>query len=232
MNFFEKIFFPWNASCINCNSEKPEKYGLCKKCYGLLSTLEGNRCEICLDRIDTVGLCKECLHEKPDYLRLYCDYEFSGTMRKLIHKFKIGNCRYLKYPFGEILLKSLPNDILNKCDVIVPVPSSRERMKKFGYNQALLLANELSKLTGLPVNNKTISKKSGQTKMALLNKEQRRKNIKGLYELCGEIGNKTVLLVDDICTTGETLRYCARLLKKAGASKVYAVAIARTELKY
>lgn len=66
--------------------------------------------------------------------------------------------------------------------------------------------------------------------MALLNKEERRKNIKGLYDFRGTLKNQTVLLIDDIVTTGETLRACAAELKKAGAGEIYCLAIARTDV--
>lgn len=66
--------------------------------------------------------------------------------------------------------------------------------------------------------------------MALLNKEERRKNIKGLYDIKGMVNNQTILLIDDIVTTGETLRACAAQLKKAGAGDIYCLAIARTDI--
>lgn len=230
MNFFERILFPWDACCIGCRNEKVYKYGFCETCFTELSDIEDERCPICLDRVNTKGLCSACLKERPDYEKLYSAKVYEGNLKKLLHLFKYHNARYLKHPFALLMLDSVPEDILYSITAIVPVASNKDRIKTYGYNQALILANEFSRVTGKKVLS-VLRKHPSKTNMHMLNKAERRKNIKGLYYVEGSLKGETVLLLDDICTTGETLRSCAHLLKKAGAEKVYAITVARDDIK-
>ncbi len=227
----EYFFFPWDAHCLLCKNEHVEKYGLCKDCLRELEAPDGDRCKICLDRTDTEGLCGECFALPPDYECLFSPFVFDGVLRELLHDFKFNNKRYLRYPLAQMLLDAIPQNILSECDIFIPVPMSTDRLRERGYNQTELLVRELTRLTDIPCINDALKKLPGQKHMSLLNKAERRKNIKGFYycdkKLCGE----TVLLVDDICTTGETLRTCAQELKKANAGKIYCVTVARTDLK-
>lgn len=231
MRFFERIFFPWDVCCVYCRDEHVYKYGFCRRCLESLPDLEGERCSICLDRINTHGLCAACLKEAPDYERLFSPKIYSGIIKDLIHAFKFNNARYLKYPLALLMRDALPADIAEKTDVIVPLASSKRRIKEYGYNQAMLLAKEISALINKPVFD-ILQKSSGGSNMYLLNKEERRKNIKGLYSANGTLSGETVLLVDDICTTGETLRAVSHILKKAGAGKIYALTAARDDIKF
>lgn len=230
INLIEKLFFPWDVCCNGCKSEQVYRYGLCRQCLETLKKPEGTRCEICLDKINTTGLCKACLQKQPDYQRLYCAFLFEDLGRRLIHQFKFKNKRYLKHLFAALCAEALPPEIQKACTVIVPVPLSKERRRRRGYNQAQLLAEELSQKFNIPVNTSVLTRQNGKQQTALLNKEERRKSIKGLYSAAGSLKNQTVLLMDDIVTTGETLRACAAELKKAGADAVYCLAIARTDI--
>lgn len=230
MNFFERIIFPWDACCVCCRSEKVYKYGFCENCYNSLEDFEDERCPICLDRVNTKGLCSACLKERPEYEKLYSAKVYGGSIKNLLHLFKYHNARYLKHPLALLMLDSVPKEVLDEITAVVPVASNKERIKTYGYNQALLLAKEFSSLCGkkvMPV----LRKHSSKTNMHMLNKAERRKNIKGLYFVEGSLSGETVLLTDDICTTGETLRSCAHLLKRAGAEKVYALTVARDDIK-
>lgn len=231
MNFFEKMFFPWDVCCVYCKDENVYKYGFCKSCFDSLSDSEGERCRICLDRINTRGLCAACLKEAPDYERLFAPKTYSGIYKDLLHAFKFNNARYLKHPLALLMRDALPKVIIDEISVIVPVASSKKRIKDYGYNQAMLLAKELSHLINKPVRD-ILEKSSGGSNMYQLNKEERRKNIRGLYSASGTLSGETVLLVDDICTTGETLRAVSRILKKAGAGKIYALTAARDDIKF
>lgn len=231
MSFFERMFFPWDVCCVYCKDENVYKYGFCKSCFESLADLEGERCKICLDRINTHGLCAACLKETPDYERLFAPKTYSGIFKDLIRDFKFNNARYLKHPLALLMRDALPKEIIEEINVIVPVASSRKRIKDYGYNQAMLLAKELSHLINKPVCD-ILEKSSGGSNMYLLNKEERRRNIKGLYSVKGTLSGETVLLIDDICTTGETLRSCAHLIKKAGAGKIYALTAARDDIKF
>lgn len=224
--WLEKTFFPWDASCNICNAEGQLENGLCKKCASSLKRLSGNRCEICLDLINTSGLCAECLERRPSYEKLYCAYVYTEPLKKLIYSYKFGSSQYLKHVLAPLMMLED-----NSYDYIIPVPLSPATARKRGYNQAFLLAEELSKRLNVPVLDGVLKKNNSKTAMAMLDKKERRKTIKGLFYFDKKLSGETILLVDDICTTGETLRACSRELRKAGAGKIYCACVARTDLR-
>ena len=229
IKFLMKILYPVYATCLICRNESVFRYGLCEDCFNALKELEGDRCEICLQHISTEGLCKDCFDNPPDYERLYCLYPYAPPLNTLLLSFKTAKRRYLAAPLADILMDALPKDTLALCTAIVPVPSSQKRLKERGFNQSLLLAEQLSYRTAIPVKQPLLRVKN--TRTAALKKEERRKSIKGQFQRAEAIYGDTVLLVDDICTTGETLRACAAELKKAGAKRIFCVTVTRTEPK-
>jgi ComF family protein len=115
------------------------------------------------------------------------------------------------------------------ADLFVPVPLHRRRRRERGFNQAGVLAEELSRLTGMPVLSDALSKTINIRPQTSLRSEARRANIRGAYRVARPeaVRGKTIVLVDDVCTTGSTLGECARVLRKAGAADVRGVTIAR-----
>ncbi len=232
MKFFdliEKYIFPWNATCNICNKENPENNGLCENCTLLLEKVTGQRCEICLDRIDTVGLCKNCLEKTPYFDKVFAPFVYGKNVRNLIKRFKFNNARYLKHVLAPLMLGSLPKEVIDECDLLIPVPLAKSRMRKRGYNQAELLCNELSIKTNIPVDKHTLLKNEGQKQMAKLNRSERTKSVQSYYFCSNSLENKNVILVDDIMTTGSTANECAHQLKRAGAQNVFVLVCARTD---
>jgi len=222
-----EFFFPSNVTCNVCKSEYVYKYGLCSDCFDSLKKISGNRCDICLEQIDTEGLCAECLKKKPDYTRLYCSYLFTSPMSALIIGLKDSNKQYLSSHFAEIAFDTVEN--LDRITLITFVPSSKKRLRKRGYNQSELIARELSRLTNIPYDSVLLRK--GDTKTSKLNKKEREKQIKDQFTFIKGVFDETVLLIDDVCTTGSTLRECASELKKAGAKEVFCFTVARTDYR-
>lgn len=228
IDFLAAFFDFWDTSCNICRSEHNIKNGLCTECLRKLPLINGNRCEICLDLINTKGLCKHCLEQKPDYKSLFCKYSYEDNIKSLIHKFKFGNARYL----AKVLVPLMDLESIAKLDfdVIVPVPLSVSRFKERGYNQTEELALVLSRVVNKPVRDILI-KQDRPEHMAQLNKKERFKQIKGLYSFKEKLHGENVLLIDDVCTTGATLTYCASQLKKAGSGEIYCACVARTDVK-
>ena len=227
----EKIFFPWDICCCACGEERVERLGLCASCANGLHRPEGLRCPVCLDRVDTDGFCGDCLKHRPDYERLYTCYIYEEPLKSLIRAFKFHNARYLKHAFLSMAEEALPADVIAACDVFVPVPQSRAHFRERGYNQAEVLAKAMGKAMGKAVNSKILVRKK-DTQMSKMTKEERQKAVKKEYGFIGTLHGETVLLIDDVVTTGGTVRACAEQLKKAGAGKIYVFAVARTDKKY
>lgn len=180
-----------------------------------------------MDAINTEGLCSACLHKKPDFTKLYCAYPYTPPMDELVKKFKSENKRYLRHCFAELALDTV--EVIDDITLIVPVPSSKTRLKKRGYNHAELIAKELSRLTYIPYDNILI--RLNDMKTANLKKRERTDSVKDQFDFRKSVFDETILLVDDICTTGATLRECAKVLMKAGAKEIFCFTVVRTDRK-
>ena len=225
--FIKEIIFPSCVKCLLCFREETVKYSLCADCFKKLKITNGQRCEICLDRINTEGLCKNCLNKRPFYTKLYSPYVYDTAIKELILKFKSGNNQFLKEYFALIALDSIPSEILDKCTLITNVPCSKFKLKKRGYDQAQLIAKAISEKTDIPYK-EALYRLSGE-KTALLSKKHRKKTVIDRYSFCLNVYGETVLLIDDVCTTGTTLNYCSEQLKKAGAKEIFCFTVARTD---
>lgn len=226
-SFLKEIFFPSKVKCIICENELTEKYSICSDCLEKFKIVKGQRCKVCLDKINTQGFCADCLKKRPFYTMLYSPYVYESPLKELILKYKTGNNEYLKEYFACIALDSIPEEVLDKCNLITNVPCSKEKLKLRGYDQGKVLAKEISKKTSIPYK-ETLVRLSGE-KTARLNKAKRIDSVKERYLFCDNVYGQTVLLIDDVCTTGATLRYCSEQLKTAGAKEVFCFTIARTD---
>lgn len=117
--------------------------------------------------------------------------------------------------------------IASKDPIFVPIPIHSNKQRTRGYNQAEVLANELGKRFGIPVQN--LLTRSVDTKSQFkLSKEERKQNVKGIFSLASPIPKDRVfILMDDVVTTGSTLKEAAKVLKKAGAKEVFGLAFAQ-----
>jgi len=152
---------------------------------------------------------------------------FEGTLREAIHRFKYSNRPSLAIPLGRLMACYWDEHPI-PSDVIVPVPLHLQRLRERGYNQAALLAQELSKSTGLPLWDGALKRVRQTRPQVELSAEERRENVKGAF-LCLErrVQGKRVLLVDDVCTTGATLEACSEALRAGGARSVWGFTLAR-----
>ena len=210
----------------------------------VLDLLYPPRCGGC-DRRDTL-FCDQCLDQMKPPSRnahgvrgvrsLICAGEFSGPLLTAIHNFKYESDRRLYKPLADLLHDALRESIAWKSlsaspPLLVPVPLHPAKEKARGYNQSLLLASDLASVTGWPVdqNLKRIRQTGSQV---ALNIEKRRENVRDAFEWQGEVAPRSVLLIDDVCTTGSTLSECALALNNAGTERVYVATIARATGTY
>ena len=153
-------------------------------------------------------------------------YENSVRDSLLRYKFK-GLTGYAEI-YGEILAKCVDENEIS-CDIITWVPLSRKRLRRRGYDQAGLLAEDLACRLGLPCEPLLRKRRDNPAQSGQGAYEKRRENVRGVYEAQEpeRVNGRRVLLVDDIVTTGATLSECAAVLKAAGAATVRAAAVAR-----
>ena len=152
---------------------------------------------------------------------------FDGVMRDLVHGFKYADRHDARALFGRWLAEA-GRELQPGIDVIVPVPMSRLRLFLRRFNQAAVLAGELSRHTGLAMQPQLLVRAHSARQVGLT-REQRRRNVAGTFQVpprrLADVHGRSVLLVDDVITTGATVNACARALKRAGARRVDVLAL-------
>ena len=172
-------------------------------------------------------MCVSCVaHPLPvDWCEAACEYR--GVMERILHALK-----FQRHDFLDEALAGLLETVLRArgdlaFDAIVPVPMGRAKERRRGYNQAELLARALAHRLGAGCDMTLLTRREERETQSLLPKRDRAANVRGAFAASSRVKGKAILVVDDICTTGETLRACAAVLRRAGASRVCAVTVAK-----
>lgn len=206
--------------CVACGVGIDAGY-LCGDCASSVRSIPIH-CVQCTHRVPQRGMmCGECLSHPHDLASLLIAVRYERTVRHLILAAKYRSSRgALAWMAHEIASLSLP-----AVDVVVPMPMSSSRLRERGFNQANLLAKDAVGKYGYRVD-KRLLEKASRTPQSQLTRKARLKNLRGAFSVCGEVDGLRVLLVDDVTTTGATLREAASALKKAGAVEVHGVVCA------
>lgn len=217
------LLFP--QRCIGCGSEGEV---FCLSCRTALPRIMPPLCPRCGNpQVDGL-ICSSCAGCHADIDGIRSPFRFEGVIRQAIHQLKYKHLRSLATPLGELLSEYL---VANPVpgDALVPVPLHRKRLKERGYNQSDLIARELSKITKLPVMNDCLVRQRQtppQARTATV--DERRSNVVGAFACRDErMKGKSVILIDDVCTSGATLNACAATLKTHGAGAVWGLTLAR-----
>lgn len=166
---------------------------------------------------------------------LVCAGAFGGPLREAIHHLKYENDRPLAYPLAGLIYDSLQANIKwprmqELQPAIVPVPLHKDRLRARGFNQAHLLALELSHLTAWPVDTSLSRHKSTRSQVGL-SVEDRGENVRDAFSWdSDEEPPSAVLLLDDVFTTGSTLGECVAIMRAAGAREIYVATVARARV--
>ena len=179
--------------------------------------------------LDESGRCRLCRAGVRGYDAAYSFGEYTGALRRLIHLLKYQRIATLARPLAGWLSGALP--LQERIDVIVPVPMHWLRLYSRGFNQAALLSAELARRTGLDHAPDALRRIQCATPQARLTGAARRRNVTKAFTVRqpGQVAGKRILLIDDVLTTGATLAACARELKRAGASRVVVLTLARVD---
>lgn len=178
--------------------------------------------------LDETGQCALCRLELNGFSEVFAAGAYQGALRKLIHLFKFDGVRPLARPLAGFLAQALPRE--RRFDAIVPMPLHWRRRLQRGFNQSELLAREIGRRWNVPVR-KLVRRKRATAPQAGLTGAQRRKNVQGAFAVRAEtkLNGLSILLVDDVLTTGATAGACARALRRAGAAHVALLALARRD---
>ena len=226
-NQFLQLLFP--RRCPVCDGiVQPAGEMVCVGCLPKLKLLTPPWCMRCGKKLRDEGeYCKECSDGKHDFSRGRCLYEYDSAAASL-YRFKYSGRREYAAFYGEQTVEYLGEFIRGvQPDAIIPIPLHRKRRAKRGYNQAELLAREIGKRMGIPVRTKLLLRVKNTTPLKQLNPKERQNNLKKAFLITGnDVKLKTILLVDDIYTTGSTMDEAARTLRRAGVENICYVALA------
>lgn len=220
--------FVFPPLCYGCDTEVEEGL-VCEGCRLALFTHELAVCpgcgRPCTRTAETCGQCKE----KFSLSRVRALGLYVPPFDKLIQAFKYSG----KAKVGELLGRALAalvqqDEVLSAADAVCPVPLHPARLRERGFNQSLLLAAAISMSTGIPLADFLTRTKNTATQALKTNPEARLKNLAGAFRLKPDaaVGGKSVLLVDDVMTTGATLNEAAKALQKGGAASVLGAVVA------
>ncbi len=225
MGLFEKI----------ANIIYPPKCIFCKKPLG--NDIALHICSACYAKLPFSGemLLPVLEHETDSQ----CDgvvsvFQYAGMVKDSLIRFKFYNKPSYYRTFARLLAYKLKKIMdVKQVDMVISIPLHRQKEFARGYNQAYLLSRALAWELQLPEGSSLLKRQKYTNSQSLLNRQNRQENIKGafLVHMPEKVEGKSILLVDDILTTGSTLEECGRMLKQAGATKVTAAVVA-TGRKY
>lgn len=213
-------------SCIACKEEIAQGFA-CHNCLNNIWVIKSPRCPKCGRSISATKTCKFCRHEKYlNYGRAWALYV--QPVDRIVHFFKYRRFTDIARFLGLGMANILSSDYyLKEVDMIVPVPLFWWKKLRRGYNQAQILSEIISAECGIKILNALRRIKNTRTQTKLDHKK-RKENVLNAFVVKEEVKDKNVLLIDDVMTTGATIKECARVLKEAGAQNVYSLVAAIT----
>lgn len=151
-------------------------------------------------------------------------FEKGSAYQALLHDLKYRGNRRAGLYLGRLLGQEIKNTSFSDCDLMIPVPLHRRRLKQRGYNQSELIAQGASEITGIPVESQVIGRLRNMRSQTSMNRQERFENMASAFTLCDclpDLHEKKILLIDDIITTGATLEACSLVLLKHFKCLVY-----------
>jgi ComF family protein len=233
---FTSLLYPKRCASCDLYVDEDADGALCRTCEQNLKWLTPPYCRLCAFTSGAAdgGLyrCVNCGDRRFAFDFAYAPLRGVGPIREMIHRLKYSRESWLARPLGQLLAKARSETrIARLADeaVLVPVPLHARRMRERGFNQAELLASQMSRRVGLPIWN-VLERTRYTTTQTSLDREERMANLRGAFSLKRarrDLSGRTVWLIDDVLTTCSTADECARILKSAGAEIVVALAVAR-----
>ena len=210
----------------------------------ILDLIYPPKCVFCGKVIDKSDICNDCIKTLP-YTKGDSVYQrfpfvdkcisplyYKDYVRRAVLRFKFSGCSCYSRRLGAIMSECAENNLdCGSIDMISCIPLSKKRLHDRGYNQAELLAREISKAVDVKFVPTLKKIKNNTAQSTIKDAKLRAKNVVGVYTVTDHetVKGKYILLVDDVVTTGSTVSECARMLKKAGAKAVYCITLAHRE---
>jgi ComF family protein len=223
------LLFP--GQCGGCAERVDGRTVFCETCAGVVEPLPHPRCSVCAVPFEGAGAdhpCGECLRKPPPFAGVVAPFVYGGPVAGAVRGLKYAGRMDLAEGLGRAVAACLPD---GRIDRVVPVPLHARRLAERGYDQAGLLATVVAREAGARVDHDALVRRRETVPQAGLGRVARRMNVRGAFtarprKRAGLDGER-VVLVDDVVTTGSTVRACASALRRAGAREVWVAAVAR-----
>jgi ComF family protein len=214
--------------CGGCGCIVDEVDSFCAACWQRIDFLTGgcSTCGIPLEATDA-DICGACLARPPRLQRMRAAVAYGDISRSIALRLKYGRKVALGRTMARYMAPLLPD--LPANSLLIPVPLHRRRLWQRGFNQSAIVARELSRRLGVRTNPDVLRRTRSTPPLKGMSVSQRRRTVAGAFKVSAaeEVRGRTVVLVDDVLTTGSTAEACARALKRAGAERVELVSWAR-----
>ncbi|MDO4519422.1 MAG: ComF family protein [Eubacteriales bacterium] len=210
--------------CPVCNRILKNKNDwVCPECRGFIKPIHSPYCLKCGKPVEEPNaVCTDCERHRAHYDRGRGMFVYDDRWKESILLYKNSGRREYGDFYAFLLAKCAKAELEKwRPDCIVPVPLSKKKKRKRGFNQAEYLAEKLSERTGIPVDASCIRKRRETLQQKALNRGQRMKNLKNAFEVLHDVRGRRILLLDDVYTTGSTMDTLAEELKRNGAEKVW-----------
>ena len=231
-DFFIKIIntlFP--ITCYGCG-KYIDNFGLCSDCWKKINWIGEPVCAICGKPFEFQknSKCMDCARKKPSFDKAVSVFEYNEQSKNIVLRFKNADSTFLGKELA-LMMSRAGRSLIENSDIVVPVPISFPRRFKRRYNQTEILARYIGKSGKKDYEPRVLAKNKNIRPQEGLNHKQRQENVKNAFyvneKFRSSIDHKKVLLIDDVLTTGATVNECAKVLKNAGAKKVFVLTLAR-----
>lgn len=218
-----ELIYP--KSCPLCGDIIKEYEQICPECRCTLSYVESPSCLKCGCEIDgeEEEYCHNCAKRERTFIKGYPALNYVGPIRESLAQFKYHGMKSYSEFYADEIAKRHGDELKQlEIDALVPVPVHRKKLLKRGYNQAELLANDLGRILDIPVDSDLLLRNINTLPQKKLNDVEREINIKKAFISRDKIVKyNSVVLVDDIYTTGATIEACTRVLREKGIKNIY-----------
>lgn len=236
LNALSKFIFP--PQCLVCGSLVAEYDAVCGHCWADISFINRPFCEICSTpfeyEIDGGDLCGECSAAAPPYLRARSATIYNRQIAKIIFDLKYyDNIQVSKF-LAKIMVRAA-SDIIDSIDIIVPVPLHKKRLRHRKFNQSAILARDFASITKKQSIVDFLFRTRNSRPQAKLKGRDRKNNLESAFEVSPKYlrnidryRDKSYAIIDDVMTTGTTIRRCVAAMREHGINKIYIITVAKT----
>jgi ComF family protein len=237
--------FPSDCRICYAPLLKISRLPVCDSCLSRIAPIAGILCCVCGERLPGISAvedvsdnrCAACVSAEPSFYKAAAYGSYSGGLRDLIHLLKYDHVRPAANVLGRMLsevIDGLAEGFNASPLIMVPVPLHSRKLRERGFNHSELIARAALKLkpaqVELALKPEILLRRRATESQTGLSRDQRQRNVRGAFAVTRQedVRDREILLVDDVLTTGTTVSECARVLRRAGATRVWVATVART----